>query len=235
MSNIEDYISVRNEYIDSLKAEMLGPGSEISIPNKENELISDPPLSRYSMGILFPQGIKIGHDNDEKMDIDGSIESVDQADQAEELLVEENENKKDLDDEKIGKKSIDDVDNLDEEVSLSTQSKPSSMGISFFVDNDCNGVNCTVNFATYRKAKMEDCRLPYKPSYEGDFKVPDEMDDLIYYDNEEKTLKIIKENLTKKEVRERLFAHHTLKAVFSTRFINYAIKKTEDLLEFPIV
>ena len=208
MSNIEDYISVRNEYIDSLKAEMLGPGSEISIPNKENELISDPPLSRYSMGILFPQGIKIGHDNDEKMDIDGSIESVDQADQAEELLVEENENKKDLDDEKIGKKSIDDVDNLDEEVSLSTQSKPSSMGIRFFVDNDCNGVNCTVNFATYRKAKMEDCRLPYKPSYEGDFKVPDEMDDLIYYDNEEKTLKIIKENLTKKEVRERLEKTH---------------------------
>ena len=208
MSNIEDYISVRNEYIDSLKAEMLGPGSEISIPNKENELISDPPLSRYSMGILFPQGIKIGHDNDEKMDIDGSIESVDQSDQAEELLVEENENKKDLDDEKTGKKSIDDVDNLDEEVSLSTQSKPSSMGISFFVDNDCNGVNCTVNFATYRKAKMEDCRLPYKPSYEGDFKVPDEMDDLIYYDNEEKTLKIIKENLTKKEVRERLEKTH---------------------------
>ena len=208
MSNIEEYINVRDEYIESLKAEMLGPGSEISIPSKEKELISDPPLSRYSMGILFPQGIKIGHDNDEKMDIDGSIEVVDQSDQAEELLIEEKENKKDFDDRKTGKKPVDDVDNLDEEVSLSTQSKPSSMGISFFVNNDCDEVNCIVNFATYRKAKMEDCRLPYKPSYEGDFKVPDEMDDLIYYDNEEKTLKILKKDLTKKEVTERLERTH---------------------------
>ena len=48
-------IETRKEYIGLIKKELLGPGSEISIPDKEHELISSSPKSRYSIGILYPR------------------------------------------------------------------------------------------------------------------------------------------------------------------------------------
>ena len=50
----EQLISAREEYIDIIKSELLGPGSEFSLPDIEHELISSTPTSRYSLGILFP-------------------------------------------------------------------------------------------------------------------------------------------------------------------------------------
>lgn len=52
----EAMISAREEYIDIIKSELLGPGSEFSVPDAEHEIISTSPTSRYSLGILFPQG-----------------------------------------------------------------------------------------------------------------------------------------------------------------------------------
>ena len=49
-------ISAREEYIGIIKDELLGPGSEFSLPDREHELISSTPTSRYYVGILFPQG-----------------------------------------------------------------------------------------------------------------------------------------------------------------------------------
>ena len=48
-------ISVRDKYIEIIRSELLGPGSEFDIPDKEHELISSSPLSRYTIGILFPK------------------------------------------------------------------------------------------------------------------------------------------------------------------------------------
>ena len=61
----EQLITARDEYIDLIKKELMGPGSEFSVPDPEHELISSSPLSRYSVGILFPQGDKVDQDNDE--------------------------------------------------------------------------------------------------------------------------------------------------------------------------
>lgn len=47
-------ISAREEYIGIIKDELLGPGSEFSLPDREHELISSTPTSRYSVGILVP-------------------------------------------------------------------------------------------------------------------------------------------------------------------------------------
>ena len=58
-------ISARDEYINIIKSELMGPGSEFSFPDAQHELISSSPLSRYSVGILFPQGNIVGQDNDE--------------------------------------------------------------------------------------------------------------------------------------------------------------------------
>ncbi len=60
----EQLIVARDEYIKLIKSELVGPGSEFSVPDAAHELISSSPLSRYSVGILFPQGDKIEQDND---------------------------------------------------------------------------------------------------------------------------------------------------------------------------
>ena len=63
MTNSEikkELISAREKYINEIKAELAGPGSEFSVPDLEHELISASPISRYSVGILFPlRGIEL--------------------------------------------------------------------------------------------------------------------------------------------------------------------------------
>ena len=51
----ENYLQARDEYIELIKQELLGPGSEVSIPDKEHELITNAPDIRYSIGILSPK------------------------------------------------------------------------------------------------------------------------------------------------------------------------------------
>lgn len=46
----EDLLQVRNTYTELIKKELLGPGSEISIPDEEHELISTRPEGRYLNG-----------------------------------------------------------------------------------------------------------------------------------------------------------------------------------------
>ena len=69
----EQLIVARDEYINLIKSELMGPGSEFSVPDPEHELISSSPLSRYSVGILFPQGNKIEQDNDETVIVDEDL------------------------------------------------------------------------------------------------------------------------------------------------------------------
>ena len=65
----EQLINARDEYINLIKSELLGPGSEFSVPNIEHELISSSPMSRYSVGILYPQENQLNQDNDETVPI----------------------------------------------------------------------------------------------------------------------------------------------------------------------
>lgn len=51
MSN--EYLDARKEYVERVRNELLGPGSEVCIPDAEHELISSSPNVRYSIGILF--------------------------------------------------------------------------------------------------------------------------------------------------------------------------------------
>ena len=51
MRDVKEYIEARKEFISLVKKELLGPGSEVSIPDEEHELISNTPDVRYSIGI----------------------------------------------------------------------------------------------------------------------------------------------------------------------------------------
>lgn len=55
-------------------------------------------------------------------------------------------------------------ESIDEVIALSTQDRPSSIGISFSVDQDIDQIAVTFEFATYRPTLPVDCMVPYTPS-----------------------------------------------------------------------
>ena len=123
-------IETRKEYIELIKKELLGPGSEISIPDKEHELISSSPKSRYSIGILYPKNNQINADNDDttKAENDTALQNEEQ-----EMPEIENDSSESLSAINSSAGNEDEFDyeeeNLDEEIGLAAQNMPSSAGI----------------------------------------------------------------------------------------------------------
>jgi hypothetical protein len=199
----EQLIVARDEYINLIKAELLGPGSEFTVPDVEHELISSSPMSRYSVGILYPQKNHLNQDNDEiesKSDEDenpSEDEVIDEKLNSEEVITERKNNRNYESDETAD-------ENLDEEVELSTQYMPSSMGITFIVKGSTDVVHGKVSFATYRKATIPDCIVPYIPTSEtSEYVVPSEFSHIISYDKENRAFRLLR-SVQKKEIRDIL-------------------------------
>lgn len=184
-----DMITAGDDLIKIMRSELMGPGSEFDFPDKEHELISSSPLSRYSVGILFPQGNCEGQDNNE------TISSANN--DAEELIVDiSKDNIQDEANQNIfrdpedstkddGDTDLDDITdkNLDDEISLASQYKPSSMGITFTVKGNIEKIKCNVSYATYRKVKAEDCFVPYEVDDADTYSVPISLAHFMFYDN----------------------------------------------------
>lgn len=195
-------IDARDEYINLIKSELLGPGSEFSVPDIEHELISSSPMSRYSVGILYPQGNQVNQDNDETVPITEAEESIPEDD----VAVEKTEPSESEFPESKGNRSyeFDETadENLDEEIELSAQYMPSSMGITFIVKGAADVVRGKVSFATYRNAKIPDCVVPYTPADGADdYVVPSEFSHIMTYDKEGKVFRLLK-SVQKKEIRD---------------------------------
>ena len=125
-------IAAREEYIGIIRSELLGPGSEFSVPDAEHEIISTTPISRYSVGILFPTGNLANQDNDETVPIEESESEESLAVALEDIRHEDDEP---TFEQKLHAYSTDETanENLDEEIGMSTQYMPASMGITFLV------------------------------------------------------------------------------------------------------
>lgn len=197
-------IDARDEYINLIRAELLGPGSEFNVPDIERELISSSPISRYSVGILYPQENVLNHDNDETVPIilDEELTSDEEIDfdesESPELVLKKDVSKRNLEFDETAD------ENLDEEIELSTQYMPSSMGLTFIIRGSANTVRGKVSFATYRKAEISDCIVPYIPADgSDDYAVPDEFAHIIDYDKESKVFRLIRP-VQKKEIRDIL-------------------------------
>lgn len=189
-------ILARDEYIDLIKGDLLGPGSEFDLPDREHELISSSPISRYSMGILFPQGIVNGQDNDEVLDINNECEEY-QYDQSDiENIISTSEKV-----EKTRHVADYEEEGLDEEIEMSTQYKQSSMGMTFIAKGLINKVKVKLSYATYRRAKVTDCIVPYIVDNPDGYIVVDALKDVVEYDKDKQVLKL-KKSLSYKEVRE---------------------------------
>lgn len=196
-------IDAREEYINLIKSELLGPGSEFGVPDTEHELISSSPISRYSIGILYPQGNQVNQDNDETVPIKGADDSDTDEDVAVENLSTDDE--VDQTESRINRNyEFDETadENLDEEIELSAQYMPSSMGITFLVKGTADIVRGKVSFATYRNAKITDCLVPYNPSDgSDDYVVPSELAHIMEYDKERRAFRLLRQ-VQKKEIRD---------------------------------
>lgn len=193
--NKGEFIEVREEYIEMVKRELLGPGSEVSLPDIEHELISDSPNTRYSIGILYTKGSKMNADNDDSARVEDQGETIE--DESVEMEADENEGFTEH------KESVSPVDeeNLDEEIGLASQNMPSSMGITFFARGESDNVSCTLRFAVYRRTEPSDCRIPLGTSEVDEIDLPDSFSSLVYIDRNEKTLRLTSGGLNRKKVR----------------------------------
>lgn len=203
-----EMIKARDEFIALVKAELLGPGSEVSVPDAEHELITTVPEKRYSIGILFPKENKMQADGN---DVDRAVPEDEKKDAEEAEMVAFDDSDyvgKDMTVKEKDKKAADEddddsdsEDNLDEEVSLAAQNMPSSFGITFLVRGNTDRVRISLKYATYRDAHMEDCRIPFTPANAEEWTVPEEFDGYVRYDKEEKTLRLIN-GINRKTVRQ---------------------------------
>lgn len=195
----EQLIDARDEYIGIIRSELLGPGSELSVPDPEHELLSSSPLSRYSVGILFPQGNRIEQDNDETVIVDEDLpeEHSEVEPVSEQEIPENTEKKRDRNLEYDETAS----ENLDEEIGMAAQYKPSSMGITFLVKGNVDKVCCNVSFATYRSALIPDCIVPYEPENPDSYAVPPELGSIMSYDKSIGCFRLLRKT-TLKELRD---------------------------------
>lgn len=200
-------LDVREEYIRMIKSELLGPGSEFPLPDIEHELISSKPTSRYSVGILFPQGNQMKQDNDETVPIleaDEGIEKEDEPDTESEIQMEpmQEPHKHAVEFDETAD------ENLDEEIGMSMQYMPSSMGITFLVKGNADIVKGNIKFATYRKALITDCVIPYVPANPEQYAIPSELAHKMFFDKRTRTIKLLTQ-INAKEVRD-IFERDTI-------------------------
>ena len=178
-----EYIEVRKEYVERVRRELLGPGSEVCIPDAEHELISSAPNVRYSIGILFPQKQRLIKENDDATDEETVTENVvDIADD------DSRQPGRGMDAADSGTDS--EEESLDEQIGLAMQNLPSSMGYSFFAKGNCDRLVFNLSFATYDNSRMGDCAYPVPAELPEDYVLPAEASSYVKYDAQYKCLRL---------------------------------------------
>ncbi|MBQ9009004.1 MAG: helicase, partial [Clostridia bacterium] len=197
---IDKMLQTRKEYVDLIRRELLGPGSEISIPDEEHELISSAPDGRYSLGILFPRDTKMNAENNDTVRSNSSEDAPEEDDVEEEAAdtVANREEHGVMDVSRDEESSQDEEDNLDEEISLSAQNMPSSAGITFLAVGDTERITCDVSFGTYHSALPKECMVPFKAEHPEQVQVPASLRQYVKYDVEAQCFRVIDGNLSRK-------------------------------------
>lgn len=175
------FIAARDEYLQALREDILGPGSEMDLPDQEHEIISGSPAERYSAGILYPQGNKINLEND-----DTKPEEVYQGESTDSQTVPTDNTE--LSSDSAAQPSsgatyaTDPEDSIDEDINISAQYMPSSMGITFFCDRDVSELKGKLEFATYKTIKnFSDVMIKYVP-VDSNFSLPTAFAKKLAYD-----------------------------------------------------
>ena len=191
----EECLAARKALFNKLYKEVVGPGSgetlengtPCSLPDEEHELITDLPEERYYVGVLYPaKDNKMNADNDTSVPDTGGKDDEMETESA----VEEEETHGDL----AAVTGVND-DTMDEVIALSTQDRPSSVGITFVVGHDIDDIVVDVSFATYRHAVYTDCGVPYGKNIAP---YVDALDEYVYPDG---SMMRLKHSVNGKDVR----------------------------------
>lgn len=181
-------IRVRKEIVERCKAEMLGPGSEdIGVPI-ENEVISDSPIERYALGILFPKNT-CHNTNEGEKDIevnDTSQGELEFEDEIEKAII------KGINTESKVSSYTD--DGMQEQIMMTNQQLPSALGITFFSRGKIDYLNIRISCAKYKESSYSDCMVRVKNAKNIDKYY---LDEFIYL---ESNVMKLKKNITKKDV-----------------------------------
>lgn len=183
----DQLIQTREKYISTIRAELLGPGSEFSVTDPEHELISGRPTQRYCVGILYPQNSTVETKDGEALNPEDEEEYED--------VLEEVSSDSGNDQKTHEKNDTDDTEtdeDFDDQVNMSKQYMPSSMGITCIAEGDSDSLTCNISFATYRKAKQEDCFVPPVIKDGQPVPIPDSLKDIMRYDNSKNVICLIK-------------------------------------------
>src|SRR5690554_1886023 len=140
---MSDYLNEpRLIFRDTIKNNLIGPGSDVFVSDSENEIISDYPLSRYYSGILFPErdvetsvGEKETHDSNAEIEDDTLKTDIENADNNENNFDEDVDKSKNVEPEK--------------EYSEANQYFPTNFGLTFCVPKDAKTLTVTFNYANY--------------------------------------------------------------------------------------
>ncbi|ATO43935.1 helicase-related protein [Loigolactobacillus coryniformis] len=148
---------VRNKYSQSVIDKVLGPGSEILTEDKEYEVISESPKSRYVTGILYPQ---------KNQTLNSKIKASESQDDSED----------------IEDSSQDGFDPESEPIIVDNGFQPKSIGLSFYCKK-VNKINVQVTGATYETVKNPPIYLPER--FIPEFKqllIDEHMENVVQWD-----------------------------------------------------
>lgn len=127
---------------DTIKNNLIGPGSDVFISDNENEIISDYPLSRYYSGILFPErdvevsiGEKETHDANAEIEDDNIETKPPETNNVDENSDEDSDKSKNVEPEK--------------DYSEANQYFPTNFGLTFCVPKDAKTLTVTFSYAKY--------------------------------------------------------------------------------------
>ncbi len=168
------YIKMRNDILEKVKSELIGPGSDAMEVDIEQELLTEDPLQRYSVGILYPQKMKQKDNIDDINDTaDNNISTI-----------------------------ADDDEAYDRGVNTSNEYYPSAIGMSFYVSGVLPQINIDVKAATYHKVKeATECEIyiediPVEIQEDGIF------NSYLYYEENVLSLKRIMEVEDKNQLQK---------------------------------
>ena len=174
MHNDMNAAELRGVYTELARKCLLGPGSEEkhSAVDIEYEIINTRPEKRYILGMLYPVEGSVDETEDEPEDEPAQLIPMETAGEESSLAgVGE--------DAEGGSDGMDEGSWLDNAVNQSAKTQPSSMGLSCVLQGDLEGITVQVEYATYRKAMLEDVVIRYPG-----LAIPREYESYLAYDGQ---------------------------------------------------
>ena len=158
MDNKMKFIKTRNEYVNYVKTQLMGPGSEDDSPDRDHEVLSTGAAGKYCLGIIYPQ--EVNYCDEDENDGDETEFELPITDNIEFENSDLGNKKASEDSRKVEEAIIpDDVKETSDVVNLAMQRKPSSFGMTFYTKENPDKLSINISFAVYKKNEIPDCKI----------------------------------------------------------------------------